>query len=229
MGDRKWKCGLRKKLADNGGLTVIEMLCATLILVLLCMMVSTGVSMAAHDYRMLTAEAETELLVNTIVSSLSDRLRSSTLSVNTTTDKYRHDLGMVAIAVGSAEAGDTEGKPAKGTVVLKEVKADGSISTEEKALLPDGAYGAVFKKDASDGKMRRYEVTEMSVKVIKADGTELELPPATWPAGGTYPGVGETVTYKIKVKVEDRMTHVTRGTPDDGIIVRSPNPVKKIG
>lgn len=214
---------LRRKLADSGGLTLVEMLCATLILTLLCVMLSTGLAMAAYDYRMLTAEAEAELLLNTIVSSLTDRLRDSTLIVKVDEDgnkEYSHSLGKAAIAGGSAEAGKTQ--PAQGTVVLE---TDAGGLTEQKALLPDGAYGAVTGEDASEGKKRRYEVVSLSVSLEDASGAESVLPPA---AEATYPAPGDAVTYRIHITVKDRVTGVSKSTPDDGIAVRCLNPVKKI-
>lgn len=224
MRDRNWNhCGLKRKLADNGGLTLIEMLCATFILTLLCVMVSTGLGMAAYDYRMLTAEAETELLLNTIVSSLTDRLRGSTFSVkeNETGDKtYIHSLGRVTTAGdGRPDAGSTE--PAQGTVVIQ------NSSLEQKALLPDGAYGAVFSEDAVNGKKRRYEVVSVSVKVKDAAGVESDLPLAGG-GTGTYPASGEIVTYIIRLTVKDRVTGVSKTTPENGVIVRGLNPMKQI-
>lgn len=224
MRDRNWNhCGLQRKLADNGGLTLIEMLCATFILILLCVMVSTGLGMAAYDYHMLTAEAETELLLNTIVTSLTDRLRGSTFSVEvdeiTKEQTYIHSLGRVTIAKEGPAAGNTE--PAQGTVVIQD------SSSEQKALLPDGAYGAVFSEDTAKGKKRRYEVVSVSVKVKNAAGVEFDLPLA---GGGTglYPAPGEAVTYTIRLTVKDRITGVTKTTPDNGVIVRSLNPMKQI-
>ena len=205
---------LRRKFADNGGLTMIEMLCVLIILTLLCMMLTTSLSMASHHYRMLTAEAETELLVDTIVSSLTDKLRGSTLKVDGS-GHYSHDMGAVGIAGNSrAHAGIAEGEPAQGTVVIG-----------QDALLPDGAYGAVFSMDDTNGKKRRYEVTYLSVSVADASGTEWGLPPADGTAGA--PAVGDAVTYTIKVTVKDRVTDITRSTPDGGIAVRCLNPVKQ--
>lgn len=200
---------LQRKLADSSGLTMIEMLCATIILTLLCVMLSTGLSMAVYDYRMLTAEAETELLVDTIVSSLTDRLRDSTLSKDAATGKYSHSLGEIKKADESGAAGITE--PAPDTVVI-----------DEKALLPDGAYGAVFSQDTG-GKKRRYKVVSVSVSVIDASGAESGLPPAD---GSTGPAPGTFVKYAIELKVEDRITGVSCSTPDGGILVRGLNPVR---
>lgn len=228
MKDRKWRRRLRGKLADSGGLTLVEMLCATLILALLCVMVSTGLAMAAHQYRMLTAEAETELLVDTIVSALADRLRDSTLSIDAATGAYSHSMGKITTkTAGDSEAGKADQKPAKDTVIIEVGMAGGS--TEQKALLPDGAYGAVFSEDAADGRKRRYEVVSVSVSVFNKSGTDSKPLQALAPgdASGGYPGSGDAVTYKIEVEVKDRITGVSRGTPDGGIIVRCLNPVRE--
>lgn len=230
-----WSSRLRGKLADCGGLTLIEMLCATFILTLLCVMLSTGLAMAANHYRRLTAEAETELLLDTIASSLADDLRNSTLSVKEDAGiaTYSHSLGKITIAGGSGDAGKTE--PAQGTVV-----EDGL--TEQKALLPDGIYGAVFGEDETDGKKRRYEVVFISVSGVmkKTNGDKVELPLDDWvtyPASGgaglvlasdvVYPEPGEIVTYTLQLTVQDRVTGISKTTPEGGIVVRCLNPVKQ--
>ena len=278
-GDTHFGCfgRLQRKLAENSGLTVIEMLCATVILTLLCVMLATGLSMAVYDYRMLTAEAETELLVDTIVSSLTDRLRDSTLTVDEGAHEYRYSLGEIKKAEESADAGITA--PAPGTVILeqkgsptdgevvsyqKAVGPDGTLIAglpagttitgntatkpngdtvtlpagttviEQKALLPDGAYGAVFSKDGTNGKKRRYEVTNVSVSVAVTDISGptpevLELPLDNWEAWdwSKYPGSDKIadVTYTIRLTVKDRVTGVSKSTPEDGMKVRCLNPV----
>lgn len=66
---------MRKKLNSQRGLTLVEMLCAVLILLLLSLMLNTGLNMAMRSYRKLTAEAETQLLLNTLVDAIADELR----------------------------------------------------------------------------------------------------------------------------------------------------------
>lgn len=273
--------GLRKKLSDAGGLTVIEMLCATCILVLLCVMLATGLSMATYQYRMLTAEAETELLVNSIVSSLSDRLRENKLTVTVSEGgdgSYSYSIGEITTAQGNTYAGTTA--PAMGTVILEKnvplkdgelvaplkvvtgsgagetttilpvgtkitiagatatatLPADGgsvllnpagAVIIQQRALLPDGAYGAVLNKEGgAKGKKRRYQVQSLTVSasVTIKDGTKQDLS-GFWPAS-LKPDDVVAVSYTIKLTVEDQVTHVTRSTPDDGIVVRCLNPVK---
>lgn len=283
IGDRS-PGGLQKKLSDTGGLTVIEMLCATCILILLCMMLATGLSMATYQYRMLTAEAETELLVNSIVSALSDRLRENKLTVTVPEGggdgSYSYSIGEITTAQGNTYAGTTA--PAMGTVILEKnvplkdgelvaplkvvsgsgageattilpvgtriaitgatataaLPGGGSISLnpagaviiQQRALLPDGAYGAALNKEGgAEGKKRRYHVQSgsltVSASVTKKDGTKQDLASGIWPAS-LNPDDVAAVSYTIKLTVEDQVTHVVSSTPDDGIVVRCLNPVK---
>ena len=66
---------MRKKLNGQGGFTLVEMLCAVLILILLSLMLNTGLNMALQSYRKLTAEAETQLLLNTLTDAIAGELR----------------------------------------------------------------------------------------------------------------------------------------------------------
>lgn len=66
---------MRKKLKDSGGFTLVEMLCAVAILVLLTLMLNTGMQMAMHSYRAVTAESETQLLLNSLVDAVANELR----------------------------------------------------------------------------------------------------------------------------------------------------------
>jgi len=66
---------MKKKLKENGGFTLVEMLCAVAILVLLCLMLNTGMQMAVRTYREITAESETQLLLNTLVDAIAGELR----------------------------------------------------------------------------------------------------------------------------------------------------------
>ena len=66
---------MRKKLKDSAGLTLVEMLCAVLILVLLSLMLNTGLNMAMRSYLDLTAESETQLLLNSLTNAIAAELR----------------------------------------------------------------------------------------------------------------------------------------------------------
>ena len=63
---------MRKKLDSSGGFTLVEMLCAVAILTLLCLMLGTGMQAAMETYREITAESETQLLLNTLVDANAD-------------------------------------------------------------------------------------------------------------------------------------------------------------
>lgn len=103
---------MRKKLKDTGGLTMVELLCATAILVLLILMMNTGINMAVKSYRDITAESEVELLLSSLTDALTDKLRYCVVNEDET-----YSVGEVIIdAVGMVTVGGNK-------------------------LLPDGAYG----------------------------------------------------------------------------------------
>lgn len=109
---------MRKKLKDRSGLTLVEMLCATVILVLLCLMMNTGLNMAMTNYRAITAESETQLLLSSLSDALADKLRYCVVYTN--------------------EAGDTATGFSIGDVT---VSSDGMVLVGGSKLLPEGAYG----------------------------------------------------------------------------------------
>ena len=49
---------MKRKLRNNSGVTLVEMLAVTVILILLGLMLNTGLMMAVGSYHDLTAEAE---------------------------------------------------------------------------------------------------------------------------------------------------------------------------
>jgi len=64
-----------KKLSGQEGLSLVEMLCATLVLILLGLLLSSGIQLAANSYRELTAASETQLLLSTAIDAMADDLR----------------------------------------------------------------------------------------------------------------------------------------------------------
>ena len=115
-----------RKLKNSGGLSVVEMLCAVLILTLLCLMVNTGMQMAVKSYRDVTAESETQLLLNSLADALSDKLRFAVV-----TEK---EDGATVCSIGEITVDDN------GRVVTEEKNADGTPASI-KHFLPEGAYG----------------------------------------------------------------------------------------
>lgn len=118
---------MRKKLNSESGLTLVEMLCAVVILILLGLLLNTGLEMAVRSYRSLTAVSEAELLLSTAVDALSDDLR------------YARDVS------GSGDS-FTYFSDSFGADTALEVNADGQIvarvGEEAKLVLSTGAYGA---------------------------------------------------------------------------------------
>lgn len=66
---------MKKKLKSSAGFSLVEMLCAVAILMLLCVMLNSGLSVAMKTYFDLTAEAETQLLLNSLTNAIAGELR----------------------------------------------------------------------------------------------------------------------------------------------------------
>lgn len=123
---------MKKKLKDSGGLTVVEMLCATLILSFLCMMMGTGISMAMKTYHDMIAESEAQMLLSSLSSALSDRLYYAVVTESSEAGVPSYSLSIGEIKVVDAGSG--------GRVVIEKRNADGTLASQ-KFLLPEGAYG----------------------------------------------------------------------------------------
>lgn len=66
---------MKKKLNQETGFTLVEMLVATMILILLTMMLGTGLQMTLSSYQKITAQYEVDLLLSTALDALADDLR----------------------------------------------------------------------------------------------------------------------------------------------------------
>ena len=66
---------MKRKLKDRAGLTLVEMLCAGLILSLMGLLLHAGLSMSMRSYLYLTAEAETQILLNSLTNAIAAELR----------------------------------------------------------------------------------------------------------------------------------------------------------
>lgn len=139
---------MRKKLKECSGFTMVEMLCVVAILVMLCLLINAGLGLAMRSYRDITAESETQLLLNDLSDALADKLRYAVV-----TGTYAADGTFVPkkCSVGEVIVDDN---------MLKIREADGS--TEINALLPTGAYGSKYP-NAAPGSSRRYAVEAAGV------------------------------------------------------------------
>lgn len=118
---------MRKKLNSESGLTLVEMLCAVIILILLGLLLNTGLQMAVRSYRDLTAQSEVELLLSTAVDALADDLRYAR-NVNGSGTTFTYDSDSYGENTGLGVDG-------KGQIVAKN-------GSGEKRILSTGAYGA---------------------------------------------------------------------------------------
>lgn len=66
---------MKKKLNGEAGFTLMEMLAATIILILLTLMLSTGLQMTVRNYQKIVALSEVDLLMSTAMDALADELR----------------------------------------------------------------------------------------------------------------------------------------------------------
>jgi len=118
---------MKEKLKNDRGFTLVEMLCAVAILVLLCLMLNTGLNMAVKTYREITAESETQLLLNSLVDGIAGELRYA--DVEGEDESFTYNGGCKLILRDNR-------------VVIQVPKAGGASQTVE--LLPTG------KKDDDD-------------------------------------------------------------------------------
>ena len=118
---------MRKKRGDQRGFTLVEMLCATLILVMLALVTGVGLRLALRSYRAVRAESETQLLLSTALDALADDLR------------YARDVKTKAGPEGPLL--DTYRSDSYGQGVALELDGENQLLAGGKRVLPPGAYG----------------------------------------------------------------------------------------
>lgn len=195
---------MRKKLKEAGGFSFVEMLCAVAILVLLCLIMSTCISMAVKSYRDITSESETQLLVSSLTDALADKLRYAVVDKD-----GNYSIGTVEVTDGTENYKDDTGAviPAGMIVLQKTETTAGVTTTNNKRLLPDSAYGAAGQ--FSVGYIGRYEVSEE---------------PGTPIVTCTSAGLGTLPVFTVKFTVSCEKAGVSKTAE---FTVRCLNPVKK--
>lgn len=134
---------LTDKLQEEKGLTLVEMLCATLILVLLSLLVGSGLNMAADSYRDMVLQSEMKLLLSTLSNALADELRyaddvSSNEAVGGVLTSYQSELygKGTKLRVVNNDVSSNSGQ------IYVEVPSDSpGAGPDSYFILPDGAYG----------------------------------------------------------------------------------------
>lgn len=101
---------MREKLKTSAGFSVVEMLCAVAVLMLLCVMLNSGLSVAMKTYFDLTAEAETQLLLNSLTNAVAGELRYAYEVSGVENPTYNGGLsldsssGQILVADGAGES-----------------------------------------------------------------------------------------------------------------------------
>lgn len=133
-----------KKLRARHGLSVVEMLAAVLALALLCLALGSGLHLAVHSYRVMTAEAETQLLLSTAADALMDELRFADPWAELAADGQLVTYESQRYGPYASIAIDADGH-----LVVKNPTAP----DEGHPLLASGVYGAngVYKLSLPDG------------------------------------------------------------------------------
>lgn len=162
---------MRKKLNGEEGITLVELLAATVILVLLGMMVNTGMQMAVESYRRVVAQSELELMKSTVVDQLADDLR---FAWNVVPDLTASPGDVVNFTYSSPSFGnntvldldyvDADGQKAGHITAVSEYTA--TFSTDPVEFLDTGVYGA--ERTAGE---RAYEVYGLRIEYDETDNT----------------------------------------------------------
>lgn len=118
---RKWK--------DGRGFSLVEMLCATVILVLLGLLINTGLNLAVKSYRNITAQEELELLVSNLSSVLADDLR------------YAKKVHVVDLTSKELSRYHSERYNSPQQQYTRLSVKDGQLYANNYRVLPSGSYG----------------------------------------------------------------------------------------
>ena len=127
---RKWK--------DSRGLTLVEMLCAVVILVLLGLLINTGLQLAVHSYQEVTAQEELELLAASLSDALADDLRYAKTPIKAA----RGDTLLEYHSERYNISGTTSTKLSIGKGEENGGKDKGQLYANDYRVLPSGAYGS---------------------------------------------------------------------------------------
>lgn len=202
---------IQRKLNSNKGLTLVEMLCSCLILVMLSTVVSTGLDMAAKSYGRMVAENEAQVLLSSVSTVLSDELRYAVDDKGGVllkqppsdladpadpaypkfvfeSDTYWNNGYKTAMYISNS--GET-----KGCLVVKkaQINAAGNVTLEgiEYHMLPKSDYG----KSAIRG--AQYEIESIEInKYVNASTNETKFTYKITIKRGTGPSVEAEGTVK---------------------------------
>ena len=146
---------MKNKLKSSAGFSLVEMLCAVAVLMLLCVMLNSGLSVAMKTYYDLTAEAETQLLLNSLTNAIAGELR------------YAHEV-----------SGDSDPSYNGGCRLTLE---NGQVYADGKELLPKEKSGT---KRGGAYKNGDYQVDEMDIAYDEASACFTVNLKVSWKGSG---------------------------------------------
>lgn len=82
-----------KKLRNQNGLTLTEMLCTVIIVLLFSSLVAVGTNAAVRSFRVSMADSQAQELCSTLTTAISDKLRYCTVEADNTV--FIQDVGYV--------------------------------------------------------------------------------------------------------------------------------------
>ena len=205
---------MKKKLKEEAGLTLVEMLAATLVLALLALMLGTGLQMMFDTYETMIAKSEVQLLLSSAVDALADDLRYAVevardssppegAECNFTyySDSYGEGTSFTATFKDPVNNVDYSGQ-----IIAKSNNKDeygNPVEMNSWQVLPTGAYGSGGAYGGGAVKSyKEYKVTDLKVTCDDS--------------------VGEII-FRIKMTVETKDGKISASTPEEGVTVRCLN------
>lgn len=150
---------MKKKLNEKAGFTLVEMLAATVILILLTMMLGTGLNMTMNSYRKIIAQSEVDLLLSTTMDALADDLRFAQ-DVEEFDDTDDHVSYVPFTYVSDSFKGkihlELDGET--GQIMARNTDLEFGDTIDGKIFLSTGAYGV-----GEPDKERAYRVSVMRI------------------------------------------------------------------
>ena len=148
-----------KKLRNQNGLTLTEMLCTVIIVLLFSSLVAVGANAAVRSFRISMADSQAQELCSTLTTAISDKLRYCT--VDTARQKiFFQDLGYVEYT------GDNP-------MSVFAVNRDGQLELNKKRFLGKAAYPQGLK--IGDGFSIKFKdnIFTVSFRIINREGTTM--------------------------------------------------------
>ena len=160
----------KSKLHSRRGFTLVEMLCVTLIMVLMCLVLASGLSIATNAFHSLSFEAEAQILMDNVNTAISDYVRFAVSPSDDATGRMttfaNRNTGYNVSETGYIAGGSND--DGEGRIYLHRSSSD----TEGTLLVNEGAYDEMT---ITDFRMRYDSSTQVfsgSYTINSADMSE---------------------------------------------------------